>query len=180
MRLFVAVGLDDGARQAVMAECQKLSLKTTGGHFTTAANLHLTLAFLGETDVMELPKMEQALAGIRFAAFPVTLGNLGRFSSGEKTILVLSTEGGNQLAELARNVRQALTKMGIRFDQKAFVPHLTLAREIVIADQDIKVVSDIPPITSFVRSFILMESLRETGTLVYRNRREFFATIADE
>ncbi len=180
MRLFVAVGLDDIAKKAVMARCQQLRSKTPGGHFTTETNLHLTLAFLGETKPAELPALEQALATVRFTAFPMTLKGLGRFASGTKSILYMPADGSEGLPALACGVRSALHGAGIRFDGKPFVAHLTLAREIVIADADLAAVADSPPITTIVRSFRLMESLRETGVLVYRNRREFRADIDNE
>ncbi|MFH0993670.1 MAG: RNA 2',3'-cyclic phosphodiesterase [bacterium] len=180
MRLFVAVGIDAEAKNAVMADCQRLRKIAVGGHFTTADNLHLTLAFLGDVDLMIRTRIDQALATVEFVPFPMTIAGLGRFPSGNRSILYFSVNGGEALPALTRAIRTVLREAGVSFDDKAFVAHLTIARETVITDADIVVAGNGPAITTFVRSFVLMESCREGGNLVYRNRHEFPATTAPE
>ena len=49
MRLFVAVTPDDAMRRAVLQVQRSVAAGLTRGSLTRAENLHLTLAFLGET-----------------------------------------------------------------------------------------------------------------------------------
>ena len=70
MRLFVAVTPDDAMRRAVLQVQRSLAAGLTRGSLTRAENLHLTLAFLGETPperVEAARRAMQAAAGVPFS-----------------------------------------------------------------------------------------------------------------
>ena len=60
MRLFIAINLEDGMKDGVLAVRREMERRGVRGNFTKEENLHLTLAFIGEypdpdavADVME-------------------------------------------------------------------------------------------------------------------------------
>lgn len=132
MRVFVAVDLPNGeAKTKVLDLLNKLranpSLKVVAPE-----NLHFTLAFIGEVSEELVKRASEAISRISYKAFNASLSGIGYFPSRERArvvwIGVREEQGGEQLEELAESVRSALSNAGVPFDEKPFVPHLTLAR----------------------------------------------------
>jgi RNA 2',3'-cyclic 3'-phosphodiesterase len=135
MRMFVAVELDDAAREAVREE-QQLAAKQLGRHSSLrlieSHQVHLTLVFLGEvqaalveplTDLMKQPIVDAA-------PFRVGIGGLGVFPPhGAPRILWLGlTDGARQMSELHRVVAARVAVLSIPLEDRAFRPHLTIGR----------------------------------------------------
>ncbi|MFQ8599908.1 MAG: 2'-5' RNA ligase family protein [Oscillospiraceae bacterium] len=78
MRLFVAICLEDPIRDALCRASGALREKAQYGRFTDPENLHLTLAFIGETT--RLRDAERAVASVQAAPFTLTVGGMGRFA----------------------------------------------------------------------------------------------------
>lgn len=97
----------------------------------SAADLHLTLAFLGHRPPSVLPGLEGLGAAVaaRHRAFPLKTAALGSFSKGPTTrLLWLGLEAAPALEALAADLRRALLAAGESLDTRPFHPHLTLAR----------------------------------------------------
>jgi RNA 2',3'-cyclic 3'-phosphodiesterase len=134
-RAFVAVVPSRGALDAV----GKLSWRAAhrpsevaiprllGARWTTRAQWHLTLQFLGTG--VDLDAAAEALAGIRGAPARVRLGGVGGFPSERRASVVWVgvIEGADSLRGLAAAVGDAMVPVGER-DPREFHPHLTLAR----------------------------------------------------
>ncbi|MGC8615047.1 MAG: RNA 2',3'-cyclic phosphodiesterase [Thermoprotei archaeon] len=132
MRVFVAVDLPDGeVKTNVLAVLNELqgnpNLKTV-----SPQNLHFTLAFIGEASEEVVKKAADSLSSVSYQSFEASLSGLGYFPSKERARIIwvgVSEERGRkQLMELAQIVRNALSSARVPYDQKPFVPHLTLAR----------------------------------------------------
>ena len=67
MRLFVALCLSDGMKDALLAAQDALYDRGVRGNYTPEENLHLTLAFIGEYPDAE-PVLD-ALSAVSFAPF---------------------------------------------------------------------------------------------------------------
>lgn len=160
MRLFVAVLPDERAKETLVGAQESLRAQTVGGNFTAAGNLHLTLAFIGETD--DAAPVKKALGRVVGPAFETKLSGAGSFSD----LWWVGTESTSALLSLSEKVRSALDGAGIGFDRKPFRPHITIARRIVYdgARPEIKVEKTVYP----VRKISLMSSERAGGVLVYR------------
>jgi 2'-5' RNA ligase len=80
MRLFFAVTPDEGARQSLMALAADVA-SVTGGRAPRAANLHLTVAFLGEVDQQRVADVEAigAASAIVSGPFVITFDRVGLF-----------------------------------------------------------------------------------------------------
>ena len=55
-RLFVAIQLSDEIKKAVTASLHEMKKQGIGGNYVPTGNLHLTLAFIGETKETEAVK----------------------------------------------------------------------------------------------------------------------------
>lgn len=129
MRLFVALEPAPGFRDALSRVQDRLRRAGVTGRYLDPANLHLTLAFIGEQPDPE--RVTALLPAVR-RPFPITLGRLGVFP--EAKVLWAGLRPSADLEELAGHVRQLLTDAGIPFDPRPFNPHITLIRKPVIPE----------------------------------------------
>lgn len=95
-------------------------------------NMHLTLHFLGETAVAQLPALASELDQLAAstAPFQLQLGQLGCFPNKQRPRVLWVGLGGNlaALAALKQQLDQRLRQLGWRMDEKPFQAHLTLGR----------------------------------------------------
>ncbi len=132
MRLFVAVPLSLQAEKSVAKLLKKLKEKHWWVRWQTPEQLHLTLAFLGEKDAFELEKIKKCLRSFKpsLAAFRVAFKGLGCFPNYFfPKVIWLGLKGDlKSLASLQKGLQNQLEKEGFKFEQKPFLPHLTLGR----------------------------------------------------
>jgi 2'-5' RNA ligase len=94
-------------------------------------NLHVTLKFLGQTDVNLVPEvralMERAAHSRTSSELSIT--GLGVFPHAERPNVVWAgLQGADTLASLAAELEAGLEPHGFPRENRPFVPHLTLAR----------------------------------------------------
>jgi 2'-5' RNA ligase len=145
MRLFVAVNLSEEARDAVAAEQKRIAAATSGGKsllkWVEAEQAHLTLVFLGHVDAALAPAVIAAVArDVDLAPFDMVLGGIGAFPprGAPRVLWVGVTEGAEEMMLLQRELAARVTALGIPVEDRAFHPHLTIARwrESRPADRD--------------------------------------------
>lgn len=125
MRLFFALRpkADTRARIARMAsECG-----IDADRLTPAANLHLTLQFLGEVDAVTRIALTRAGGRIRAPAFALTLSRAGLWRRAGVAWLAPATIPA-ALVRLAHDLHAISTTLGIADEPRPFTPHVTLAR----------------------------------------------------
>ena len=123
MRLFVAVQLSDEMKKAITGTMHDLKQKGVRGNYTPMQNLHLTLAFIGETD--QPGAVKEALKGISFKPFKLAFSEMGTFGD----LLWVGIKGNQGLSGAAKAVRDALDAAGIAYDRDRFTPHITIVRK---------------------------------------------------
>ena len=122
MRLFIALRFGGEVRDALLRAGEELRKSGVGGRFVPAENLHLTLAFIGE--YADPDAVWEVMAAAPFSPFELKIGGFGCFGS----TLWAGADGGEELAWYVKRLRRGLADAGIPFDRKAFLPHITLAR----------------------------------------------------
>lgn len=129
MRAFVALELPEAFADEVAALARRLAA-VCEGRFVPEGNHHLTLAFLGEVDEAGARAAMDALDAACAGAGPVVLAanGLGTFGRGRDATLWLGVEKTDELVALAGRLRRELAACGLAFDEKDFLPHVTLAR----------------------------------------------------
>lgn len=130
MRLFVAAELSDPLFEA-LCETSALLRGSVRGRFVGSDLFHVTLAFLGEVPVAHAcdvaDRLRQACDAER--PFHTTLGSLGTFGRSSSAVLWQGfRDGASSWGSLARAVRSSLLDAGFDFDNRGFVPHVTLMR----------------------------------------------------
>ena len=159
MRLFVAINFS-ATTQARLVELQdELRARCVKGSFSHLENLHLTLAFLGEVAPDRLASVQAALAGITFQPFELTIERVGC----GRALWWAGVAPSQPLMTLQRAIARELRASDIDFDQRAYKPHITLAREVIgdVAPWQFA------PFGEQVSGFDLMLSQRLDGRLTY-------------
>jgi 2'-5' RNA ligase len=121
-RLFTAIDLPD----AISGKIRKVCDNITGVRWTKPEQMHLTLSFIGDTDIEMIPRLSEALGRLQFTAFELTISGTGFFRSG---IFFLKPEESPALTALKKQIDTVLNEvLEYEPDIRDFIPHITLAR----------------------------------------------------
>lgn len=158
MRIFIAVRLTEEMKNSLAKVLAELRRQGVRGNFSHPDNLHLTLAFIGETS--RLKEIHNAVGEVALSPFEIGLGKPGSF----RDILWLGISGEEQMRALASSLREALSRHGIYYDDKPFKAHITLARGVTTERLPPLTV---PPARMRVSRISIMKSERVDGVLRY-------------
>jgi 2'-5' RNA ligase len=131
VRLFLAIPLPPelGVRASEILPASLPALRRV-----KAENLHVTLAFLGQTPDERLEDVAAVAADAAALVSPFTLSfdRVGRFPErGRPRVVWLGiAEGEASVVELGAGVYEGLRSRALRFDDRPLAPHLTLARVV--------------------------------------------------
>lgn len=124
-RLFVAIRLPDTFKSTL----RELQSGLSNARWLQEDGLHLTLAFIGETDLAVQHRIEAELGSVTAPALNVELHKIGCFPPrGAPRVLWVGVEPMTELAAIAESVRSALRRADIVPERRKFMPHVTLAR----------------------------------------------------
>ena len=129
MRLFT--GMDLPPDVVTNLEDLLLKLKPTAQiNWSPPRNLHITTKFIGEWPEERLPELKAALAGLPARQpISISIAKLGFFPNPHSPrVFWAGIHAGDNLASLARDTEAALTPLGVAKEERAYSPHLTLAR----------------------------------------------------
>jgi 2'-5' RNA ligase len=124
-RLFVAVDLDENAKEAISCICTGIP----GVKWVDTGQLHLTLRFIGDADTSLFGRIRDELAGVAACPFSLALRGVGRFPpKRDPRVLWVGIERSEGLSSLQRLIEEALERSGLEPEPREFNPHITLAR----------------------------------------------------
>lgn len=166
-RLFFALWPDTALQQHCYSVAHALHAQC-GGNLVPPHNIHLTLVFIGNVEKARIPLLIDAVKGVRSEIFSLQLNQVGAFRE-SKVAWLAPAQAPPELALLVNNLRSALTHAGFSFDNKPYVPHLTLLRktggvDVAVLDRTIE---------WRVNGFALMQSHSEADGVRYEVLKEF-------
>lgn len=127
MRLFVAIDLDEAVRQRIARYLEGVRGFAPDVRWVSPHSLHVTLKFIGESDQLE--SIKEALARVQATSIKIAFRGTGFFPTAKSAhVFWVGIEAEEQLAKLAASVDAALLPLCIPKEDRAFTPHLTLAR----------------------------------------------------
>jgi len=130
MRLFVALDFPEEVREAVRELIAKLRPLCRSARWVRPEGMHITLKFIGHVSAEKLDPIRAALASVRSDA-PVEMHfhGVGFFPNERRPRVVwCGVEVSQNLGQVAADIERGLEPLGIAREERAFVPHLTLAR----------------------------------------------------
>ncbi len=180
-RVFIAIKADAGGELLRMISTLKVLLASEKIKWVDPANIHLTLAFLGETEEKQIKKLGAMLkdkcAG--FQEFEFVLTGAGIFKNyNDPKVIWAGIRSSERLSELSSIITSGLKETGFNAEDRLFRPHLTIGRIRSISDAGkLKNILERYRETEFqtvpVKEVILFESiLMQTGPL-YKHLGKF-------
>lgn len=164
-RLFFALWPDARVRADLAQVAQRMH-RAVGGRCSRDESLHMTLAFLGDIDVENIPRLLVPPAGVFTSAFLLTLDQWGcwaRNGVGWTGPLRMP----EPLRDLAANLEGWLRSAGIELEHRAFTPHVTLVRKAQCASLP----DPMAPVAWQVNEFALICSQPTPGGARYQTIR---------
>lgn len=132
MRIFLGIELSDELRARASGLQDALRPRLRGARWVPAANLHLTLRFVGETPPERADFLRANLRAPirREAAIELAFSGLGCFPRVEKprVLFIGVAPVGDTLLVVQRSVESVIQSGGFEADARRFHPHLTIAR----------------------------------------------------
>src|SRR4029077_3060690 len=129
LRAFFGVPLPEGHRAQLDGYLSECASRAPEFRWTPAANLHLTVRFLGQVDRALAEGSAIRLEGAGLHALDVRLGEVGTFRRGRlaRVVWIGLETGSDELAALAARVEDECTAAGLEPGGRKFNAHLTLA-----------------------------------------------------
>jgi len=169
MRLFSAINFTEEVKSRLYEVITELKRHSLAGNFTKKENLHLTLAFLGEVQASHIKEIESLMDTIDISAFIMKMAGIDKFKSKGEALYFYGIEENQELKSLQSTLILKLKQAGFFVDEKAFKPHITLARRCLVSDNfnERNFQKKVPHISMPVNKISLMKSERKKGDLIY-------------
>ena len=173
IRLFVGLEIPQPLRERLIA----MQGGVPGARWHSAAQLHMTLRFIGEVDENVAHDIDDALAQIRAPAFAMELAGVGEFGGKNPRALWAGVRTNGTLLHLQKKIETALQRLGLPAEERKFSPHVSLARlkspprekvALFLAHHALFASGPFP-----VERFVLFSSHQGTGGSVYHPERVY-------
>ena len=133
-RIFIAIDVSEDAKQIIAEHISLLKREFTDlrVNWERAEKLHITLRFLGETEVSLLEELKRRIsldaAGVE--SFCFTIAGSGVFPGirNPRVLWLGVQEHSGSLRKLQRSIDNSCVALGFKPEQREFKPHLTIAR----------------------------------------------------
>lgn len=137
-RTFIAVDFDDPQIVSRAQEAQKRLVESgLVMKLVEPENLHLTLWFLGELDPYKLRLVLDNVREVAFKPFKLEVRGVGYFPGGGRINVVWLgiNDPSNGLKSIVDQLLGKLSKLGFKYDERGFTPHLTIGRVKYVKDR---------------------------------------------
>ncbi len=125
-RLFFALWPDDVTRKQLFSISKQLDEPSI--RLVKEANLHMTLAFLGDVSEFETKHLLERAATINNPSFELQLTHVCWWKKPQ--ILFIGTETiPDALLQLVNTIRDMVQQQGLTIDTRPYRPHVTIARK---------------------------------------------------
>jgi 2'-5' RNA ligase len=166
MRLFLAIELSPDVREHLVAVRKRLEPALPKVSYTRGENLHLTLKFLGDVEAKRLAVITDSLSKITCSHIKLSGEQIECFPSRGPVKVVTAAMTGTlpPLRALVESIEQRCKFLGFEKEQRAYRPHVTLARARPVLSAKFRAVAteasaDLWPGPTFTPSeFVLLDS----------------------
>lgn len=132
-RLFIAIDIPEYVKKYIYKITSNLFKGDKDIKIVSYSNIHITLKFLGNTNLSKIEKIKQAVkkTADSFKNFSYEIKeNLGAFPTPEnaRVVFVEVGNGAGNISNVYNKLEDNLSKIKIRKEKRKFIPHLTVAR----------------------------------------------------
>ena len=131
-RLFVAADVPEHHLAALRAATEELRAKWPTARWIPTENQHVTVRFLGATDIDLVPIVGKALVEVASRAAPgdISIEGAGAFPNLKRASVLWAgiDDPAAVLGGLVADLEGGFAALGFESERRPYVPHLTLAR----------------------------------------------------
>jgi len=130
MRAFIAIDLPENIRSTLGRKQSVFRSASPDARWTQLEGTHLTLKFLAEISDRKVREVSESLKKLGpLEPFAIRVHGFGFFPNGRHPrVFWVGIEESTSLIRLAEQVDNAMATLGFAREERAFRPHLTLAR----------------------------------------------------
>jgi 2'-5' RNA ligase len=140
-----------------MHHSARKAVRGSGGRPVPAANIHMTVAFLGSVAQSRLDEIRELGRAVPVAsAFDIVFDGVA-FWPKPQVLVAVSSRPAPEAAAIAARLWAGLVPLGIPPDVRPFKPHVTLARKVVKPAPELS----LKPVRWPVRALTLVESVTD-------------------
>ncbi len=161
LRMFYALWPGSETRALIAAAARAIACGAPA-RLVPAENYHLTIAFVGEVSVQQLPILQQIGASLAAASSTIRFDAYEYWPKPE-VVVAAAREIPASLENCWRALHQNLANRGFALDPKRLRPHVTLARKVTQAP----VPTPMSPITWRASDFCLVRSSSDGTRAAY-------------
>lgn len=141
IRTFIALEIDENIKEEIIQIQNKIKqTNSISGKWVTKDNLHLTLKFLGDTQLKYVEEIKQNLKEclIGESAISCNLSKVGLFPKEKFTrVIWVGIEGGDiGIINIAKKIEESLSKIDYAKEKREFKTHITICRPKQILNRD--------------------------------------------
>lgn len=151
-RIFFALWPDKPTQKALHGIASQYA-STYKARAMKANTLHITLLFLGDVERKRLPLLIEAAGKVSQPAFKLILDQLSFWPRIKLTCATMQ-KPEPALNQLITSLKEALTPLGFVFDNKPYIMHVTLLRNVM----NMLATQPITPVDWNANTFVLAES----------------------
>ena len=168
MRLFISIELEEKLKKYLSEKVLILKRNSEYGSFTRADNLHLTLAFIGET--ANYHKVIEILDSIKIEPIDLKINGAGKFKRNDGNIYWAKCEKNPALLRIQRVIAQRLRASRFDIETRAYTPHITLSRRTRLHKEfdESNFMNNFDEISQKVDCIVLNESIFQSTGVIYR------------
>ena len=166
-RLFLALWPAPDIQQALGKVALGLKPRC-GGRAIPTGNIHLTLAFLGSVERDRLPAIKALAGSVDSGRFELILDRI-HYWRHNRIVWAGVSRCPSGIVSLVEQLQARLSGKGFRFEQRPYVPHVTLLRDARRAPPE----EGTAPVAWPVAGFALMESVPGRRGSTYHALREW-------
>ncbi len=131
LRCFIAIDISETIKKEIAELVETLIKYDADVKWVKAANLHLTLKFLGDTPETAIPQIQKGLSTVlsSYKPFCIKIRGTGVFPNRKyPRVYWIGIEDAGILKNLKEDIENSMIHCGFRKEDKDFNPHLTIGR----------------------------------------------------
>jgi RNA 2',3'-cyclic 3'-phosphodiesterase len=129
MRIFVGIDLEEAIRTKIARFLEGVSGFSPEARWVSPESLHITLKFIGEQKPEQVAAIGHYLRRIKSGPIEIAVSNYGFFPTARAPrVFWIGIRAEPALSALAAQIDEVANELGVPKEERAFSPHLTLAR----------------------------------------------------
>ncbi|MEN8118356.1 MAG: RNA 2',3'-cyclic phosphodiesterase [Bacteroidota bacterium] len=181
IRTFIAIKIQPEEKLQKLLLFLKRNLNEERIKWVGDDNLHLTLRFLGDTNLNQVKALSEKLESValRFNSFGFDIVGTGFFKNkGQPQVLFVNSNGFEKIQPLVNEIEEVITSLGFEKEFRPFKPHMTIGRIKFLKDKRrfyniVDEVKDIELQKVSVGEFVLYQSILRAEGPVYKPLNTF-------